>query len=132
MEQILDFIGITEAQFLSFQTMVYYALVIIIKSLFVVYTAIFILMSFVRFCDNENPYEKKIYFRDLAILGIVALVVFLGWGYNNIIVLGFFAVSVRYWSTDQIRIWTLVRSEWESDFIPKFRMLMEMFKNRVH
>jgi len=132
MEKILDFFGMTEAQFLSFQTIAYYALVIAIKSTFIVYTVIFIFMSFVRFCDEQNTYEKKIYFRDLAILGICALVVFFGWGYNNIFVLGFFAISVRYWATDQIRLWVVVRSEWESDWIPKFKMLMEVFKKQIH
>lgn len=128
MEKIHEVLGVGTVQFELYKVVAYYVFGALIKVLFGVYTLIFVFLSIVRACDDANSASKKMYFRNLAAVGILALLIFFGWGYNPIIFLIIECVMLEYWSSESVAVWPILKAEWHEDWEPRLQYVLVFFR----
>lgn len=130
MEKIIDTFDVGSLQFELYKVIAYYMISAIVKTAFVLVTTYFAFLSIVRTCDNNNSQAKRAMFLANAYIGIAALIIFFGWGYNNILVLAFEVNALRYYVKEDVKIsiLSILQTEWEEDWEPRLQNVLVFFR----
>lgn len=78
----------------------------------------FIYLSIVRMKDPRNNKPKRAYFKSMAGLGLLCIGVQILVGYNAIPVMIIQYIMIKYWASEGVVLWDIVRNEWNEDFKP--------------
>jgi len=89
---------------------------IAVKITFFLVQLAFVFLSIIRMKDPRNNKPKRTYFKQMAGVGILCIGIQLMTGYNAIPVAIIQYCMMKYWASEGVVLWDIVRQEWREDW----------------
>lgn len=95
---------------------------VIIKSIFAATQIALFVVSIILLSNNKNTKQQNEFYCSMATIALIALLVMIWAGFNNVVLLGFDFVLIRYWLISK---WEVIKSivleEIQNHILPLFK-----------